>query len=49
MTEYKLIRTDYYVVYVEAKSKKEAVKKCEEGDEYLNGGDYSHSEFEFGG
>ena len=46
MTEYRVVRTDYYVLDVEADTPEAALELCDTEDEYLNDGDFSHSNFE---
>ena len=46
MSEYRIIRTDYYVLDVEADSPEAALEMCNNEDWCLNDGDFSHSEFE---
>jgi hypothetical protein len=38
-------RCDHYFVEVEAKTKKEALKRCNEEEEFLNNGNFGESTF----
>jgi hypothetical protein len=45
MTVFEVIRKDIYIVEVEAKDEREARRKVETEDNYLNDGEFCESEF----